>query len=86
MAATEYQIESVAKRAAELFAHRTDLVREGGGDLNDILPETRVTWHEVASWIDAEVGPQDRIAFQRRYEAELKKRGLLSELKGKPAR
>ncbi len=51
--------------------------------IHDILPETRVPWSEVcARWgLGGPTIIEDRLAFQPMFEAALKRRGLLAELK-----
>ena len=83
--ATEYQLELAAKRAAELFEHRTMLVATGQTrNVNDLLASSRVRWSEVVSWIDGPVcNTGDRPTFQKRFEEALRKRGLLKVLRSK---
>ncbi len=78
---TADRIELAARWAAVRYAERTVAVAENTAPVHDVSPAYRVTWSEVREQFDLTVA--QRAAFQPAFEAELRKRGLLSVLRGR---
>lgn len=69
-------IQNAAAWAAEAFIERTQKVEDGTARVDEILPETRVSWSEVVSRFFE--GRDDiisvRIEFQKAFDKEIKRR------------
>ena len=79
---TDREIKTAAEWAAQLFRERTILVAENRAQVLDIVPETRVSWHEI-NRAHGLSGPDDRVAFQPYFNRAVKRLGLWQVLKRK---
>jgi uncharacterized NAD-dependent epimerase/dehydratase family protein len=75
-------LETIAKWAVDLYEARTRLVAEGKASIYIVHPAYRVSWNDIVAEFP-DITWLDREPFQKTYEKHMKKRGLLTVLRGK---
>ena len=72
---SQEQVQAAAEWAAAEFIKRTKAVEDGNGRVDELLPETRVSWSEVYSrFFDGCNAMAARLAFQEVFDNEMKRR------------
>lgn len=80
----EAKVLKAAKWAAEEYERRTRIIaaNEPGINIYWLPPEGRVSWHEIAPKFDLlNTCVKSRLAFQKPFETEMRKRKLIGVLK-----